>query len=69
MSGTATSARIVSLDQFRGYTVAGMILVNYLGDFNVTHPVFRHTIPISAMPIRSCRHFILPSALPCGWCS
>ena len=42
MSGTATSARIVSLDQFRGYTVAGMILVNYLGDFNVTHPVFRH---------------------------
>src|SRR5438132_1968157 len=42
MSGTATSARIVSLDQFRGYTVAGMILVNYLGDFNVTHDVFRH---------------------------
>lgn len=27
------SRRIVSLDQFRGYTVAGMLLVNYLGSF------------------------------------
>ncbi|HEV3115564.1 MAG TPA: hypothetical protein VGY58_00835 [Gemmataceae bacterium] len=34
--------RIVSLDQFRGYTVAGMILVNYVGGFAVTHPVFEH---------------------------
>src|SRR5262249_30690171 len=26
--------RLVSLDQFRGYTVAGMFLVNFLGRFN-----------------------------------
>ncbi len=34
--------RIVSLDQYRGYTVAGMMLVNYLGGFAVTHPVLEH---------------------------
>jgi hypothetical protein len=28
------SPRIASLDQFRGYTVAGMILVNYIGGFH-----------------------------------
>ena len=31
-----TSNRIVSLDQFRGYTVVGMLLVNYLGAFKYT---------------------------------
>src|SRR5439155_10050468 len=36
---TGISSRIISLDQYRGYTVAGMILVNYLGGFAVTHPV------------------------------
>src|SRR5262249_31949195 len=36
------SSRIVSLDQFRGYTVAGMMVVNYLGGFNLIHPVFSH---------------------------
>ena len=30
------------MDQFRGYTVAGMVLVNFIGDFGVTHPVFKH---------------------------
>lgn len=30
---TATPTRIVSLDQFRGYTVAGMLLVNFLGGY------------------------------------
>ena len=29
------SRRIVSLDQFRGYTVAGMLLVNFLGGYQV----------------------------------
>src|SRR5216684_6102870 len=42
MNGTATNSRIFSLDQLRGYTVAGMILVNYIGGFAVTHPVFEH---------------------------
>src|SRR5690242_10572500 len=30
-----SSARIASLDQFRGYTVLGMFLVNFLGQFDV----------------------------------
>jgi predicted acyltransferase len=37
-----TSSRIISLDQYRGYTVAGMILVNYLGGFAITPRVFEH---------------------------
>jgi predicted acyltransferase len=35
-------ARISSLDQFRGYTVAGMFLVNYLASFAVTPAVLKH---------------------------
>jgi predicted acyltransferase len=35
-------ARIVSMDQFRGYTVAGMILVNFIGNFTLIYPVFKH---------------------------
>src|ERR1700731_763472 len=42
MSQSASSPRILSLDQFRGYTVAGMILVNYLGEFGVSPPVLQH---------------------------
>jgi predicted acyltransferase len=43
MSIAASSgSRIVSMDQFRGYTVAGMMFVNFLGDYAVMHPVFRH---------------------------
>ena len=30
--------RIVSLDQFRGYTVAGMLLVNFIGGVEASHP-------------------------------
>jgi predicted acyltransferase len=30
------------MDQFRGYTVAGMILVNFIGDFTCVHAVFKH---------------------------
>ncbi len=39
---SSTSARIASLDQFRGYTVAGMIMVNFLGGFAAVPAVFRH---------------------------
>lgn len=39
MGGTE---RLVSLDQFRGYTVAGMILVNFIGGFAVVHSIFKH---------------------------
>ncbi|MEZ6043981.1 MAG: hypothetical protein R3C11_00040 [Planctomycetaceae bacterium] len=33
-SVTPTSGRIVSMDQFRGYTVFAMLVVNYLGKYN-----------------------------------
>jgi predicted acyltransferase len=36
------TGRIVSLDQFRGYTVAGMLLVNFLGSFAVVPAVLKH---------------------------
>jgi len=42
MSAGATSRRIVSMDQFRGYTVAGMFLVNFLGGYAAIHPVLKH---------------------------
>jgi predicted acyltransferase len=37
-----TSARIASMDQFRGYTVVGMCVVNFLGGLAAVHPVFKH---------------------------
>ncbi len=38
----SSPARIVSLDQFRGYTVAGMFLVNFAGGFAVVPAVLKH---------------------------
>src|SRR5262245_51633367 len=35
-------SRIASLDQFRGYTVLGMLFVNFLGGYRAIHPVFQH---------------------------
>lgn len=35
-------SRIHSLDQFRGYTVAGMFLVNYVGAMSAVHPILKH---------------------------
>ena len=34
--------RIASLDQFRGYTVAGMLLVNFLGGYQAVPAVLKH---------------------------
>jgi hypothetical protein len=42
MTAQAKAGRIVALDQFRGYTVAGMWVVNFLGGFAVTPAVLRH---------------------------
>lgn len=39
---SAGSGRIVSMDQFRGYTVAGMCIVNFLGELTAIHPVLKH---------------------------
>lgn len=38
----ASTSRIDSMDQFRGYTMAGMFLVNFVGAFAVVHPVLKH---------------------------
>lgn len=35
--------RLASLDQFRGYTVAGMFLVNYFGGYAVCPQIWKHT--------------------------
>jgi len=34
--------RLISLDQFRGFTVLGMVLVNYVGSFAVVPSVLKH---------------------------
>ncbi|MCA9040329.1 MAG: DUF1624 domain-containing protein [Planctomycetaceae bacterium] len=39
---TPTSGRIVSMDQFRGYTVFAMIIVNYLGKFTNSWERLKH---------------------------
>jgi predicted acyltransferase len=38
----STTNRIVSLDQFRGYTVAGMLLVNFIGGFREVGALWKH---------------------------
>jgi predicted acyltransferase len=38
----SSSGRIASLDQFRGYTVAGMLLVNFVGGYAVVPKVLQH---------------------------
>ncbi len=42
MSLVATPTRIISLDQFRGYSVAGMFVVNFLGGLAITHQLLQH---------------------------
>ena len=39
---SAPAQRIVSLDQFRGYTVAGMFLVNFLGSYAAVPYILKH---------------------------
>jgi predicted acyltransferase len=34
--------RLASLDQFRGYTVVGMLFVNFLGGYSVVPAIFKH---------------------------
>lgn len=34
--------RLASLDQFRGYTVAAMVFVNFVGPLATLHPTFKH---------------------------
>ncbi|WZO99880.1 heparan-alpha-glucosaminide N-acetyltransferase domain-containing protein [Isosphaeraceae bacterium EP7] len=41
-AGGAGRGRIESLDQFRGYTVAGMLLVNFAGGYQAVPAVLKH---------------------------
>jgi predicted acyltransferase len=42
MTTPPSGSRIVSLDQYRGYTVAGMFVVNFLGSFAITPGLLKH---------------------------
>ena len=42
MDAAAKKPRIISLDMFRGFAIFGMILVNYLGQFDVMPQTFTH---------------------------
>ncbi len=42
MSNSTTSPRLLSIDQFRGYSVAAMFIVNFVGGLAVTHHVLKH---------------------------
>ncbi len=42
ISAIPTLPRITSLDQFRGYSVAAMFIVNFLGGMAVTHQFLKH---------------------------
>src|SRR5689334_7450462 len=42
-SDSISPGRITSLDQFRGYTVAGMFLVNFVGNFALCPRILKHT--------------------------
>src|SRR5436189_6487230 len=41
----ARADRIASLDQFRGYTVVGMLLVNFLGGYKAVPALLKHHKP------------------------
>ncbi len=42
-TSAGTKQRLASLDQFRGYTVMGMLLVNYFGSFWVCPQIWKHS--------------------------
>ena len=55
---TLFTARIVSMDQFRGYTVAGMFLVNFVGGLAAFPEVLKHH---NGHPYFSYADTIMPS--------
>jgi predicted acyltransferase len=59
-AASSSSARIVSMDQFRGYTVAGMFLVNFVGGLQAFPEVLKHH---NGHPYFSYADTIMPSFL------
>src|SRR4051812_47095377 len=53
----SSSARLASLDQFRGYTVAGMFLVNFLGAYRVAPEAWKHHEAFSSYADTIMPHF------------
>ena len=57
-AGTAPASpaqrRLISLDQFRGYTVAGMFLVNFLGSYAACPASWNTRMITSVTRTRSC---------------
>src|ERR1700761_1289156 len=60
MSQATSSRRIVSMDQFRGYTVAGMFVVNFVGGLLAFPEVLKHH---NGHPYFSYADTIMPSFL------
>ena len=60
MSSATSPSRIVSMDQFRGYTVAGMFLVNFVGGLQAFPEVLKHH---NGHPYFSYADTIMPSFL------
>src|SRR5262245_36067442 len=60
MSSAQPSYRIVSMDQFRGYTVVGMFLVNFVGGLKAFPEVLKHH---NGHPYFSYADTIMPSFL------
>ncbi len=58
MSSEPSPSRIVSMDQFRGYTVAGMFLVNFVGGLQAFPEVLKHH---NGHPYFSYADTIMPS--------
>ena len=65
MGLVATPARIHSMDQFRGYTMAGMFLVNFVGAFAVTHPLLKHHNTYNSYADTIMPHFFLRLVSQC----
>ncbi len=42
VASLAATPRVLSMDQYRGYCVAGMFVVNFLGSLSVTHQFLKH---------------------------
>ena len=57
-ASTSPTSRIVSMDQFRGYTVAGMFLVNFVGGLAAFPEVLKHH---NGHPYFSYADTIMPS--------
>ncbi|HBJ37195.1 MAG TPA: hypothetical protein DDZ51_21060 [Planctomycetaceae bacterium] len=58
MTDGSSSQRLLSLDQFRGYTVVGMLLVNFFGGFAVCPRLLRHTHDYNSYADTIMPHFL-----------